>query len=106
MKCTLDNVEKVFRTINDHHADAQTGADFGQFDNESDLLTAVERVISMIEEEEIEEDTPEGKIEGIIFRNFKATISESDEQAFINAIDKVCKNYTGGNYYFKWHGEM
>ncbi len=51
MKCTIENINLVFDKVSEMHFDSQTGADFAEFDDESDLLTAFERVIEWIEEE-------------------------------------------------------
>lgn len=52
MKCTTENIEKVFRTLLAQHVD-NTGAsaDFGQFDDESDLVSAVKNVIDQLEDD-------------------------------------------------------
>ena len=46
MKCKPENVEKVFQTLLSQLED-ENGR--GEFDNESDLLNAVERVIDWFE---------------------------------------------------------
>ena len=52
MKCTIKNLELVFKLIQDNHIDNDAGgADFAEYDDESDLLGAVERAVEMIEEE-------------------------------------------------------
>jgi hypothetical protein len=48
MKCTKKNIEKVFNCILNQLED-QNGR--GEFDSESDLLTAVESVIKWFEED-------------------------------------------------------
>ena len=48
MKCTRKNVEKVFNCLQQQLED-ENGR--GEFDDESDLLTACERVIEWLEEE-------------------------------------------------------
>lgn len=50
MNCSIKNLEIVFNYIKQSHLDNQTGSDFAQFDNESDLKTAVENAIESIEE--------------------------------------------------------
>ena len=52
MKCTIENLELILRTVQEWHVDEQQGADFGQFDDESDLLHAVESTIEQIEEQD------------------------------------------------------
>lgn len=47
MKCTGNNIDKVFDLLKSQMADEN---DRGEFDNESDLLNAVETVIDWLEE--------------------------------------------------------
>jgi hypothetical protein len=49
MNCTLSNLDKVFKIIYEQHLDNYEHA---EFDDETDLLSAVESVIRQIEEEE------------------------------------------------------
>ena len=51
MKCTLKNLYMVCDKIAETHVDSQTGADFAEFDDESDLLNAVETVLDWYKEE-------------------------------------------------------
>ena len=52
MNFTLKNLERLYKFLNDNHVDSYSGgADFGEYDEESDLLEAVSRSIEMIEEE-------------------------------------------------------
>ena len=50
MKATSKNIERVFQLLKEQHAGNFQGADFGQFDDESDLLSALESVIEQIKE--------------------------------------------------------
>jgi len=54
MKATIKNIEKLFNFLNEHHVDFQTGADFGLYDDESELLSACENAIENLEESENE----------------------------------------------------
>ena len=45
MKCTINNLNKVFSFIKEQHPSNQTGADFAQFDDESNLVDAVKSTI-------------------------------------------------------------
>lgn len=49
MYCTLENLEKVFNMINEQHSD---NSEHGEFDDETDLVVAIQRVVNQIEEEE------------------------------------------------------
>lgn len=54
MKCTLKNLDKVIEYIQERHVDNQYGADFAQFDDETDLVTAIENTVEhLIEQEEL-----------------------------------------------------
>jgi len=48
MKCTTKNIEKVFHFLQNHHEGYSLGAE-RMCNDESDLLTAVENSIRMIE---------------------------------------------------------
>lgn len=48
MYCTLENLEKVFNMINEQHSD---NSEHGEFDDETDLVVAIQRVVNQIEEE-------------------------------------------------------
>jgi hypothetical protein len=51
MKCTLKNLERVVNFINDNHLDAYgDGADFAMFDDESELVGAVEYTLEQLDE--------------------------------------------------------
>lgn len=51
MKCTLKNLERVFNFINDNHVDSNGGgADFAMFDDESELVGAVEYTLEQLDE--------------------------------------------------------
>ena len=50
MKLTSDNLEKIFNYINSQLADA----DSGEFDEETPILSAVDRTIEMFKENEDE----------------------------------------------------
>ena len=52
MKCTKENVEKFCNALQ-NNLEGENGR--GEFDDESDLLTACERVIEWIEEEKWED---------------------------------------------------
>lgn len=51
MKATVNNINRVFSALLDHHADNQRGADFGMFDDDSDLIEAVGRTVEELEAE-------------------------------------------------------
>lgn len=51
MKCTSKNIKRVFDLINEWHVDNFDGADFAQFDDDSDLLDVVGSVIEQVKEE-------------------------------------------------------
>jgi hypothetical protein len=48
MECTLENLERVFKMIIEQHADNNEHA---EFDDESDLVDAINRVVNQIDEE-------------------------------------------------------
>jgi hypothetical protein len=48
MKCTLENLDKVFKLIIEQHTD---NYEHGEFDDESDLVNVIERAVIQIEEE-------------------------------------------------------
>ena len=48
MYCTLENIERVFNMINEQHAD---NSEHGEFDDETDLVDAIQRIVNQIEEE-------------------------------------------------------
>lgn len=51
MKCTIENLNKVFDLVSEKHVDSgESGANFALWDDESDLLTAVSETIELIEE--------------------------------------------------------
>jgi len=50
MKATIKNINKVFNLLTEWHIDNQAGADFAQFDDESDLEDAVKSVIEQLKE--------------------------------------------------------
>lgn len=52
MKATLENIKKVTTLLNEWHSDNFGGGDFGQFDDESDLLHSVKSIIEQLEEED------------------------------------------------------
>lgn len=49
MKCTVKNIILLFGYILENHADNQRGADFAEFDDENDMLHAVEDGIEFLE---------------------------------------------------------
>jgi len=48
MECTLENLERVFKMIIEQHADNNEHA---EFDDESDLVDVVKRVVNQLDEE-------------------------------------------------------
>jgi len=48
MYCTLENIKRVFNMINEQHAD---NSEHGEFDDETDLVDAIQRIVNQIEEE-------------------------------------------------------
>jgi hypothetical protein len=48
MYCTLENLDRVFKMIIEQHAD---NSEHGEFDDETDLVDAIQRVVNQIEEE-------------------------------------------------------
>ena len=48
MKCTLENLDLVVKFIKEQHAD---NSEHGEFDDESDLVDVVQRVVTQIKEE-------------------------------------------------------
>ena len=84
MKCTIKNLDLVFRTIKEWHQDNQSGADFGQFDDESDLLHAVQSTIEQLEEADnnIDKLVLKAKENPAIVRQAR-TITEDDQDAIV-----------------------
>ena len=48
MYCTLENLGRVFNMIIEQHAD---NSEHGEFDDETDLVDAIQRIVNQIEEE-------------------------------------------------------
>jgi biotin synthase-related radical SAM superfamily protein len=48
MKCTLENLDRVVKFIMEQHAD---NSEHGEFDDESDLVDVIQRVVTQIEDE-------------------------------------------------------
>lgn len=48
MECTLENLERVFKMITEQHIDNN---DHAEFDDETDLVDAIKRVVNQLEEE-------------------------------------------------------
>ena len=53
MDCTIKNIEKICKFIEERHFDNIQGADFAIFDDESDLLNSFKTAIDMIKESEV-----------------------------------------------------
>ena len=48
MECTLENLERVFKMITEQHIDNN---DHAEFDDETDLVYAIKRVVNQLDEE-------------------------------------------------------
>ncbi len=62
----MENLKLVFDTVIEGHIDTQEGADFANWDDESDLVWAVSEVVKWIEEdarERVPDHIPTSQVE-------------------------------------------
>lgn len=51
---------------------------------------------------EANKHTAEGERVGLYFTYFSLSVPEGETEAFVDAIEGVCKDYAGGDYRLEW----
>jgi len=103
MKCTIKNLELVFKTIKDNHIDSNlSGADFADYDNESDISGAVERAIEMIEEANMDKPFATMISDG---HNDTWDYFDTKDEA-VRVFELLKKNPEDGCYLYERHPEL